>query len=472
MSKIVQIFRGRFAILILNMAENLFSKKDLQRLIFPLVAEQFLAMTIGACDTLMVASIGEAGVSGVSLIDQFSQLMIQLFAAFATGGAVVSSQYLGHKSPSDARKAAKQLLYMSAFVGIGLIAVCIPLKRELLNLLYGNAEVDVMNNALTYFVWILISFPFLAIYNGCAALYRSMGNSKLTLKVSVGMNLINIAGNAYFIYGMKIGVQGAGISTLLSRIFAAVIMLVLLCNSEKNEIYLEKIWKFEWNGTMARKILKVAIPSGIENSVFHVGKILVQSFMSGFGTVAIAANAISNTVASFANIPGNAIGLGSVTVIGQCIGANEKDQAVQYGSKLMKLTYKAMFVTSALIFFLSPILVKAFNLSEESAKLASGVIKTCMAANIFFWPMSFVMPNILRAAGDAKFTMIVSNISMWFFRVLFSLLISNFILKKFPGNTSLALYGVWLGMYLDWIFRGAFFFLRFKKRKWLKKKVI
>ena len=457
------------------MTENLFSKQDLRRLIFPLVAEQFLAMTIGACDTVMVSSVGEAGVSGVSLIDQLTQLFIQLFAAFATGGAVVSSQYLGHKSDEKARTAARQLLNISTFVALVIIAICLPLRHFILNLIYGKIDESVMQNALIYFVWVLLSFPFLAIYNSCAALFRSMGNSKISLKVSLMMNLTNIAGNAVLIYGAKIGVAGAGIATLASRIVAAIVMVYLLARPGakiNSRIYLEKLWKIEIRFDMIRKILKVAIPSGIENSVFHIGKILVYSFMSGFGLAAIAANAITNTIASFSNIPAQAIGLSSVTVIGQCIGAGEKEQAKSYGRKLMKEAYIGMFCVATAIFLLCPLLVRAFNLSDEARLLATGVIRTCMVANIFFWPMSFTMPNILRASGDAKFTMVVSNISMWLFRVLFSFLISKYLLFKFPENTALALYGIWFGMYIDWVFRGLCFGIRFHRNRWLDKKVI
>ena len=289
------------------------------------------------------------------------------------------------------------------------------------------------------------------------------------------MNLINIAGNAVLIYGAKIGVAGAGIATLASRIVAAIVMVYLLARPSaklSSRIYLEKLWKIEIRFDMIRKILKVAIPSGIENSVFHIGKILVYSFMSGFGLAAIAANAITNTIASFSNIPAQAIGLSSVTVIGQCIGADEKEQAKYYGRKMMKEAYIGMFCVATFIFILAPLLVRAFNLSDEARALATGVIRTCMVANIFFWPMSFTMPNILRASGDAKFTMVVSNISMWLFRVLFSFLISKYLLFKFPENTALALYGIWFGMYIDWIFRGLCFGIRFHRNRWLDKKVI
>ncbi len=449
----------------------MFSKNYISRLIWPLVAEQFLAMTIGACDTVMVSSVGEAGVSGVSLVDQLGQLVIQLFAAFATGGAVVASQYLGNKDAENARHSSKQLLNLCTAAGLVFVAVCLPLRRVILTWIFGSMETEIMDAALTYFVWILLSFPLLGIYNSCAALCRSMGNSKISLKVSLVMNLLNIAGNALLIYVAKLGVAGAGISTLVSRGVAAVIMVCVLCQ-KKWPLYLEKIWKVQIDFPLIGKILKIAVPSGIENSVFHIGKTLVYSFMSGFGVTAIAANAISNTVASFSNIPGNAIGLASVTIVGQCIGAGEKQQAKNYGRKMMILSYGGMFVTAGLVFAAAPLVTGIFNLTSEAQTLAVLVIRSCMIANVLFWPMSFTMPNILRGAGDAKYTMLVSNVSMWLFRVLGSYLISRWILGAYPGNTHYALFGVWFGMYIDWICRGIMFFARFCGKKWLEKRVI
>lgn len=457
----------------MNTSNPLFTKDYLAKLILPLVAEQVLAMTIGACDTIMVASIGEAGVGGVSLIDQLSQLMIQLFAAFATGGAVVCSQYLGKRDTKNACQAVKQLMNISLIAGLILVAVFVPFRLNILRLLYGKIENDVMMSASSYFFWVTISFPFLALYSSSAAVFRSMGNSKLSLKVSMLMNGINIGGNALLIYGAKIGVDGAGIATLSSRVAGALVMLVLLCQKkEANVIYLDKPLHFEWRGEMVRRILHVGIPSGIENSVFHIGKLLVQSFMAGFGTAAIAANAISNTVCGFANIPGNAIGLAAVTVVGQCIGAGEKGQAKSYSKLLMRETYIAMWILAAVIGIFAPQIVSVFNLSEEARRLASGVIRTCMIGNATIWPLSFTLPNVLRAAGDARFTMVVSNISMWLFRVLSSFLISSLILMRFPENTSLALYGVWFGMYIDWVFRSTCFVLRFRGTRWLEKSLV
>lgn len=454
----------------------MFSNESLKKLILPLILEQFLAITIGACDQIMVSSIvidGQKGigVSAVSLIDQLAELFIQVFAAFATGGAVVCSQYLGHKDETKARSSARQLVYISLLLGFLIIGLCLPFKQQILSFLFGGAEKAVFTKSSEYFVWVFLSFPMLGIYSSCAALCRSMGNSKISLKVSLIMNIVNIVGNGIFIYGMKMDVNGAGLATLLSRIFAAIAMLIILHQKGKWQLYLEKIWLFKLDFKIIGRILKVAVPSGIENSVFHVGKTLVYSFMSGFGTVALAANGVANKICSFANIPGVAIGLASITIIGQCIGADEKEQAKYYGRKLLRASYLGMFLTAACVSALAPVIVLAFDVGPEAQDLSCKVIWSCMASSIFIWPMSFVLPNILKGAGDNKYTMLVSNISMWAFRVLASYLIAEWVIANFEDK-SLALFAVWIGMYIDWVFRGLMFGIRFHRNRWLEKKVI
>ena len=441
----------------------LFSHDYLVKLIMPLIGEQFLAVTIGMADTVMVATNGESAVSAVSLVDSFSWLMIALFSAFATGGAVVASQYLGNGDKKNACGVAKQLFNLSAFTGVIIVIICLPFRHQILNALFGKIDRDVMQNSVVYFVYMILSYPALAIYNSCAALYRSMGDSKMSLKVSLLMNIINIGGNAVFIYGYNMGVAGAGLGTLLSRTAAALIMVILLCG-KKPLIHFDHLERFEWDSHMIFRILGIGVPNGVEGSLFQIGKLVVQTFMAGFGTAAIAANAISNSVASFANIPGNAIGLATITVIGQCVGAGEKKQAVYYTKRLLWLSYSALAVLSVLLFIFSSQIVLIFNLSNEATELATGIIRTFMVISTFFWPASFMLPNSLRAAGDAKFTMWTSMISMWLFRV-----ISSYILSVTLGW---GLYGVWVGMYIDWICRSICFVLRFRHGKWLEKKVI
>jgi len=441
----------------------MFTRRFLYTLIIPLVIEQFLAVTIGMADTVMVASSGEAAVSAISLVDSITILVVTLFAAFATGGAVVSSQYLGRKDYASANSAAKQLLVLSVVVSTIMMLLCLPFRRQIISFIFGSIEEQVLSNGSTYFFYILASLPFLATYNACASLFRSMGNSKVNLWVSIIMNLVNVIGNAYFIFSLKLGVTGAGLATLLSRIIGSTIILVLIANP-MNVISIRNYRRLEWRTEMIKRILRIGIPTGIEGSVFQIGKLLVQGFIAVFGTASIAANAISGSVTSFINIPGGAIGLASITVIGQAIGAKRPDQAVHYGKLLLLITYIAMTALAIPGYFLTPAIVKIFNLSADATAMASNVIRTTMIFSATIWPTAFALPNFLRAAGDAKFTMVVSMFSMWAFRVAMSYFLAI--------TLNWGIYGVWAGMYIDWFSRSIFFLVRFFGGKWKTKRVI
>ncbi|HAF85197.1 MAG TPA: MATE family efflux transporter [Sphaerochaeta sp.] len=441
----------------------MFSRQFLFRLIVPLIAEQFLAVTIGLADTMMVATVGEAAVSAVSIVDGISSLIIQLFAAFATGGAVVTSQYLGRRDNASANDAAKQLFLLSMIVSILLLMICLPVRKGIIILIFGSLEADVLANSTTYFLYILLSLPFLASYNACAALFRSMGNSKVSLAVSTLMNITNIVGNAYFIFGLHLGVTGAGLATMLSRMVAATVMVILISN-RKNIIFIHRIWKFEWHWNKIKKILKIGIPTGVEGSMFNIGRLLVQGFVASFGTAALAANAIAGSVTSMANIPGGAINMASITIIGQSLGARKPEQALHYGKWLLLLTYISMGMMAIPIFFFAPQIVHVFNLSAEASVLASNIIRTAMVATSLIWPIAFTVPNFLRAAGDVKYTMLVSMFTMWVFRIGCSYVLAF--------HFGLGVYGVWFGMYIDWIVRGILFATRFARGKWKTKKVI
>lgn len=441
----------------------MFSRRFLLTLIIPLVIEQFLAVTIGMADTVMVATAGEASVSAISLVDAITILLVTLFSAFATGGAVVSSQYLGRRDHAAANNAAKQLLMLSIVVSVVMMAVCIPIRRKIIQLIFGAIEEDVLSYGSTYFFFILASIPFLATYNSASALFRSMGHSKVNLGVSVIMNFINVAGNAYLIYGRGLGVTGAGLATLTSRIIGSIIILLLLAN-RKNAICVRNYLHFEWNPEMIKRILRIGIPNGIEGSVFQIGKLLVQGFLTVFGTATLAANAIAGSITSFINIPGGAIGLATITIIGQAVGAKRYDQAVYYGKRLLLVTYITMTAIAIPAFFLMSPIVAIFGLSPEATVMADNVLKTAMIVMVVCWPTAFTMPNFLRATGDAKYTMLISMFSMWFFRVAMSYLLAK--------TLGWGIYGVWIGMYIDWLCRSVCYVTRFLKGKWKTKRVI
>lgn len=441
----------------------MFNKKDLYRLIIPLMIEQFLAITIGMIDTVMVASCGETAVAGISLVDSINILLITVFSALATGGAIVASQHLGNSDRKNANVAAQQLLISTFAVALVIMAFSLVFKEPILNTIFGKTEKAVMDNCYIYFFWSAISYPFLAVYNAGAALFRAMGNSKISMIVSVFMNLVNVFGNAILIYGFNMGVAGAAIASLISRILGAIIMLLLL-RYQANIIQLESLIKFSLHPKMIKNILKVGIPNGLENGMFQIGKILLQSLIAALGTTAVAANAISNTVAGFANVPGSAISLAMITVVGQCVGANDYVQAKHYTRLLTKYAYIAMAVAcGAVLVFLNPI-VAVFNLTPETAALAKQLLIFCCICTAVIWPEAFVLPNGLRAANDVKYTMLVSSVSMWTCRIGFAYLLCSYF--------NMGVLGVWIAMVIDWIFRVIFFEVRLHGEKWKTKRLI
>lgn len=437
--------------------EELFSKKQLYRLIVPLIIEQVLAVTVGMADVMMVSRVGESAISGVSLVDTLGVLLINIFTALATGGAVVSAQYIGHKEQEKGCKSAKQLLLSSTLLSLLIMTISLVGNELILRLIYGDIDPEIMSNARKYFYITAISYPFLAIYNSCAALFRAMGNSKVSMKVSVVMNIINVSGNALFLIIFHMGVVGVGTATLLSRIVAAIIILRLIQN-KKNPIHIDTLLSWQFDFDMIRRILRIGIPNGLENSMFQIGKVMVQGLIASFGLSAIAANSVAGTLAGLETIPGAAIGLSMITVVGQCVGANDIAQAKKYAIKLIKLSYMIMFALNFCVVLFRNQIVGLFALSPETAELALLLMTyhSVLAATI--WTPSFTLPNALRAANDVKFTMVTSVISMWMFRIVFS-----YILGKYFG---LGVFGVWIAMTIDWFFRGTCFTIRFLRGKW------
>lgn len=434
----------------------LFTKEDLRKLIVPLIIEQVLAMTVGMADVVMISSAGEAAISGVSLVDMINNLIIAVFAALATGGAVVTAQFIGGKKREQACQSAKQLLLVASVISFVVMVLCILSRRALLTLLFGSIEAEVMNNAVIYFVITSLSFPFLAIYNSSAALFRSMGNSKLSMKVSIMMNIINVVGNAILIYGFKMGVAGVAIPSLLSRIVAAAVMFVLLCN-KKNEVHL--IGKsIRPDFSIIKKILMIGIPSGIESGIFQFGRVIVVSIIAGFGTVQIAANGVANTIDSMGCIAGQAMSLAMITVIGQCVGARDEEQVRYYTKKILKITYAITAVVNSCILLALPLILKLFSLTPETRELAYILIFIHNGMAIFLWPASFTLPNALRACNDVKFAMCISIFSMFAFRIVFSYILG--------AQFGLGAIGVWLAMLMDWAFRVCCFVWRFAVGKW------
>ncbi|MCD8084807.1 MAG: MATE family efflux transporter [Clostridiales bacterium] len=437
----------------------LFSKQDLRKLIGPLLLEQALAITVGMIDTMMVSSVGEAAISGVSLVDMINNLIFAVLSALATGGAVVTSQYLGGGNRQAACRSSRQLIVSVGAITVVIAALFLLMHRPILLLFFGSIEADVLEDAITYLLITALSFPFLAVYSCCAALFRSMGNSKITFQVSALMNVINIVGNAIGVYVLHAGVAGVAVPTLISRAVAAVVLYRMLNDQSLTIHLLREPYHFEKD--VVGKILYIGIPSGIENGLFQLGRVLVVSIISGFGTVQIAANGVANSLDAMGCIAGQAMSLVMITVIGRCVGAGDEAQVRYYTKLLLGITYALTAVQNiTILLLLSPIL-SLYGLGAETTELARTLVLIHDGVAIFLWPASFVLPNMLRACNDVHFTMGISVFSMCMFRVAFS-----YVLGVHMGMGAI---GVWIAMVMDWVFRVICFVSRYLAGSWRKK---
>lgn len=438
-------------------ADGLFSPRQLKKLIIPLIIEQALAISVGMADTVMVSSLGDAVMSGVSLVDNINTLVINIFAAFGTGGAVVASQFIGARRPAHARATAAQVIVSTLLVSLAVTGICLALREQIISLLFGEIEQAVMSSASEYFFVSALSYPAIGVYSCCSALFRAMGNSKYSMYSSATANVINVIGNAIFIYALGEGAKGAAIASLIARMFAMAAMLWLLTD-RKNVIYISFKEKFAFNMNMIKRIFRIGLPSSLENGIFQLGRIIVLRIIAVFGTVQIAANGVANSLSSLGCIPGQAMNLALITVVGTCVGAGDLVQVKYYTKKLMKLTYLFTAVVNSAIILSLPLTLRLYDLSDEAISLAFVLTVIHDGFAMLLWPSAFTLSNALRAANDVRYTMIVSVSSMIVFRVGLSLV--------FALGLGYGAIGVFAAMVVDWVFRTVLFVVRYRREKW------
>lgn len=441
----------------------MFSNRQIKDMIIPLLLEQFLLMLVGLSDTVIVSYAGEAAVSGVSLVNAFNTIFIYLFTALASGGAVVVSQYIGQKNAEKASESVSQLLMASVVFSV-VISVPILFGNEiLLQLMFGKVEADVMKACVTYLCISVYSFPALAVYNAGAALYRSIGKTRVTMNISIIANIINVVGNLIGVFGLHAGVAGVAYPSLISRLFSAVV-ITILCFRKREEIHYEIKWIFIWKKDLLKRILFIAIPNGVESGIFQFVKVALSSVVALFGTYQIAANGIAQSIWSIAALISSSMGPVFITVIGQCMGAGDAEQAEQYFRKLMKLTIYISTAWNAIIFAVTPLIVKIFAVSAETKKLVILLVLIHNLASAFVFPFADPLGKGLRAAGDTLFTMYISLFTTIGIRLIFSVL--------FGIVFHMGVIGIALAMCLDWLIRGMIFWWRFRMGKWKQCRVI
>lgn len=443
----------------------MFSNRMICSLLIPVVLEQLLNSIMGTADTMMVSNVGSAAISAVSLVDSINVLVIQAFSALAAGGAIVCAQYIGQRNKEKANESARQVLFIITAISVAVSLICLVLQKPLLRLIFGSVEPAVMRASETYFFYTALSFPFIAAYDSAASIFRAQDNTKGPMIISMISNVMNIAGNAVMIWVFHMGVAGAALSTLISRIFCAVVVIIQLRKErEGQEIVVRDYFKIRPDWSMIRRILGLGIPSGIENSMFQLGKLAIQSTVSTLGTAAIAAQAMTNILENLNGIAAIGVGVGLMTIVGQCLGAGRQDEAVYYIKKLCVIAEVIIIISCLGVFALTKPITILGGMEKESADMCFHMVMWITIVKPLVWIMAFIPGYGLRAAGDVKFSMIVSCCTMWACR--FCLCV--FLIRVMGFGPM----GVWIGMFADWTLRGIIFTWRFHSRKWLQHKVI
>ena len=441
----------------------MFSNRLICSILVPVVLEQLLNSIMGTADTMMVSNVGSAAISAVSLVDSINVLVIQAFSALAAGGAIVCAQYIGQRNKERANESARQVLFIITAISVIVSLICLIFQKPLLRLIFGSVEAEVMRASEIYFFYTALSFPFIAAYDSAASIFRAQDNTKGPMFISMVSNVMNIAGNAIMIWGFHMGVTGAALSTLVSRIFCAVVVLIQL-RRDGQLIVVRDYLKIRPNWGMIRRILGIGIPSGVENSMFQLGKLAIQSTVSTLGTAAIAAQAMTNILENLNGIAAIGVGIGLMTIVGQCMGAGRKDEAIYYIKKLCMIAEVTIIVSCLTVFALTKPVTILGGMEKGSADMCFHMVMWITIVKPLVWTMAFIPAYGLRAAGDVKFSMITSCITMWACR--FCLCV--FLIRVMGFGPM----GVWIGMFADWTIRGIIFAWRFHSRRWLEHQVI
>ena len=432
----------------------MFNKKDFFKLFWPVLVEQILGTTIGMVNTMMVSGVGVSAISAVSIVDSLNFVIMNLFIAFSAGGTVVVAQKIVAKKLDEANETASQAMAACVLSAIVSGLAFIVFGNQIINLLFSDAEELVKYDALIYLVYSGISYPFLAIFSIASGILRASGNTKSPMRASLISNIVNVGVGALCIYILKLSVTGAGLALLISRISGAAVLALVLFRPEIGSIGIKKI-SIKLKMAVLLPVLQIGLPACIDGLIFNGGKLLIQTYVTALGTISLAANGVANSINAFINIPGTAISIVGITIVGQAVGA--KIFGKQLNKIIKTLVLYAMVLLGIMVVIMMPLLSTFIDLYKppmEVKSMALAVLYLSLVLMPLTWPVAFILPSCIRSSGDSLFITIVSVLSMWFVRVLGAWFTVTF--------TNWGLMGIWIFWCMDWVVRGIAFMIRAK----------
>lgn len=446
-----------------QLSSSMFSYREILRMLFPIILDQFFIAFILLLTTAMISSSSQTSVSAVSLVSPIYMIVYAIFNAVASGGTVVVAQYKGRNDESKMKSAAGQVMLATSSIAIFLCALLIMFSRPIVTLLYGSADPVILEKSIEYLIGMSISLIFHSFYISSFSIFRGIGATKICLHLTMIINLIHLFASFLFINIFHMDILGTTLSLNIARLIGGGIAVWLLMKpTSVFRILPTHIFRIYW--PILKSVYKVGLPFALEQVFFNGGGMIAQTFIVTLGTISIAANAIGNSILMLFYSAGLAVATLSITIIGQCVGANEKELAKKYATKMNWLG-TITIVISILIFFPSlPLLLKLYNAPNDAQLLIYVLITIVVIAMPFFWSTSNVMPCVFRAAGDATFSSIFSLITMWTIRVGLGYV--------FAIPLGLGIKGVWICMGIEWAVRSVVFMIRYYSGVWLTKKVI
>lgn len=440
-----------------------FTYQQIFAMLLPLILDQFFISIISLLTSAMVSSSSQESVSAVSLVTPVYQMIYAIYSAISSAGTVIIAQYKGHGDEEKMKKAAGQIVSFTFCTAVVFSTILVIFAGPLVRAMFAGADELIITKATDYLIGCALSFISLSLYLGGFAVFRGVGETKICLRLSMIINLLHLFASFVFINLMNLDIIGTALSLNLARLVGGVMaMYFLLYKKSPLRIRMRDLFCVDWE--MLRSVIHTSLPFALEQLCFNGGGIIVSMFVVKFGTPSVAANAVSNSTLYVFYAMGQAVVNLCVTVVGQCIGAQDKDMAKRYGKKMVWLGEVLILLALAVLLpFLNPIL-RLFQAPENTLGQIYILLAIAFVPMALFWSTSNVLPNVLRAAGDVNFASYVSLATMWVFRVGLSYVVSI--------RIHVGINGVWICMGLEWFVRSIIFLLRFRSGKWLKQKTI
>ncbi|WP_234340211.1 MATE family efflux transporter [Gorillibacterium timonense] len=427
------------------------------RLTWPIFLELFLFMMLGMADTFMLSAISDNAVSGVGAANQFLSIAILILEVIGNGASIVVAQYLGSRNREEAGRISALAVSMNLLVGLLISVVFFFFHSSMLQAM--NVSGEILQYGESYFAIVGSAIFLQAVLNSFSAVIRVHGYTKEAMFVSFGMNVFHVIMNYFLIFGNgffpELGVEGAAISTMLSRFLALLVFIWLFYRVMEWKPRFVDYWQF--SRERISKIVKIGLPSAFEQIIYQACQMTFLFYVTFLGAEAMAARQYAANLSQFIYLFAMAVAMGTSIMVGRYVGAGRKDDAYVrvWGSVKIALIGTVIMVGAAILFRESfmRLFTKDSVVIEMGAQviLLSILLETGRAINM-------VIINSMRAAGDASFPVWMGLLSM----VGMSLPLGY--LLVFQLNLGLA--GVWLAIAADEWTRAVIMYFRWRSRKW------